>query len=335
MTLVHIGDLAQSFLLRRQNGLLNARIAPLTEELASGLKSDLTSALNGDFVLLTDTETRLRRLDGYDLSAREARNFTEALQAALEHSQTIASDLSGRLITASQGNLLSGFAVASQSAESDLERIVVLLNGTIAGQGLLGGTATDRPPLLSAGEILDELRLVAAGAGSASDLITAVDTWFFSAGGGFETNGYLGATDDLAPFQISEGESVTLGLRADADALRELLRNTALAALTSDIGFGFDSTTQRALLEEAATGLLSAQGAITTVRGDLGQVEARIAQAESRNAASRTSLEIARNELITADPYDTATRLEALEFQLEALYAVTARLSRLSLVGYL
>ncbi len=46
-------------------------------------------------------------------------------------------------------------------------------------------------------------------------------------------------------------------------------------------------------------------------------------------------MEIARTELIGADPYDTATEMEAVQGQLETLYTVTARLSRLSLADFL
>jgi flagellar hook-associated protein 3 FlgL len=35
------------------------------------------------------------------------------------------------------------------------------------------------------------------------------------------------------------------------------------------------------------------------------------------------------------DPYEAATKLEAAQSQLEALYTVTARLSRLNLVDFL
>lgn len=54
-----------------------------------------------------------------------------------------------------------------------------------------------------------------------------------------------------------------------------------------------------------------------------------------RLSAQRTSLEIAQNELSSADPYDTVMRLEETQFRLESLYTITARLSELSLVGFL
>jgi flagellar hook-associated protein 3 FlgL len=46
-------------------------------------------------------------------------------------------------------------------------------------------------------------------------------------------------------------------------------------------------------------------------------------------------LEIARADLVAIDPFEAATRMEAAQTQLETLYSVTARLSRLSLVDFL
>ena len=54
-----------------------------------------------------------------------------------------------------------------------------------------------------------------------------------------------------------------------------------------------------------------------------------------RNAAEASALQIARNGLVAADPYDTATAIQAVQTQIETLYTLTARLSRLSLTDYL
>ena len=54
-----------------------------------------------------------------------------------------------------------------------------------------------------------------------------------------------------------------------------------------------------------------------------------------RAAAEATALGLAREALIGADPYEAAAALEAAETQLETLYTLTARISRLSLVNFL
>jgi len=64
-------------------------------------------------------------------------------------------------------------------------------------------------------------------------------------------------------------------------------------------------------------------------------IEAQIDGATARNTAESSALELARAELIAIDPYKAATDLTSVQTQLETLYALTARLSRLSLVEYL
>ena len=45
--------------------------------------------------------------------------------------------------------------------------------------------------------------------------------------------------------------------------------------------------------------------------------------------------ELRRRGIVAADPFETANALEAAKTQLETLYALTARLSRLNLADYL
>jgi flagellar hook-associated protein 3 FlgL len=113
------------------------------------------------------------------------------------------------------------------------------------------------------------------------------------------------------------------------------MREAALAALATDPSRGLDDQTQRELIEASGQGLQSIEVELTGLRADLGFAEARIEESMARNASSRTSLEYARASLLEADPFETATRLDEVQFQLESLYAVTVRTSGLNLVNFL
>jgi flagellar hook-associated protein 3 FlgL len=67
----------------------------------------------------------------------------------------------------------------------------------------------------------------------------------------------------------------------------------------------------------------------------LGTVEGQIEAASTRNNSETSSLQIARNGITGVDPYETASKLEATRQQIEMLYTLTSRISRLSLVDYL
>jgi len=64
-------------------------------------------------------------------------------------------------------------------------------------------------------------------------------------------------------------------------------------------------------------------------------LQARIDTATTRNTSEATALGIARAGLVQLDPYETATRLQHAETQLQLIYTLTARMSRLSLADYL
>ena len=85
---------------------------------------------------------------------------------------------------------------------------------------------------------------------------------------------------------------------------------------------------RRAVARPAATTL-------TNMRADVGAVQERISETRGRNESNQSVLRIARNAVVSADPYETATRLELVQSQLEALYTITARNRQISLVNFL
>jgi flagellar hook-associated protein 3 FlgL len=96
-----------------------------------------------------------------------------------------------------------------------------------------------------------------------------------------------------------------------------------------------DPSAQQARLVSAGVSLSGAQGGLAELRGRVGAVEARLDEVATRNASERAALEVARSALTDVDIYDKATELEAVQGQLELLYAITARSARLSLVAAL
>lgn len=335
MPFYSLGDMASHFMLRRQNVRMNSEMMQLTQEMVSGQTEDVPRHLKGNYSYLGDIESKLRVLEGYDAAAKEASVFTSAMQSALEKVQRTTSALSSDLILVGNSNLPQAMQAASAKARGELGALLSALNTNVAGRSLFSGVATDATAFASSDEFLSELKSAVSGEVTLSGIVDAVDDWFDVPGGGFETTGYLGASTDLAPFLVAEGETVKLSLRGDDAVIRDMLKQTAIAALASDTDLGLSDTLQRELLEMAGATLMTSQGALTEVRADLGYAEERIEESKTRVSAERTSFEISRNDLLGVDPYETATRLEAVQFQLESLYTATARLSQLSLIRYL
>ena len=98
MALYSLGDMASHFMLRRQNVRMNAELAQLSQELATGRTADIPRHLRGNYSYLGDVERSLRVLEGYETGAREAVLFTGAMQSALGKVQSTATSLSADLV---------------------------------------------------------------------------------------------------------------------------------------------------------------------------------------------------------------------------------------------
>ncbi len=334
MNMTSIGDLANSIMLRHRSVQLSQEISTLTQELSSGQVSDVSGRLGGDYSYLTDIDRNLSRLDGYAISASEAALFSSAAQSSLDRLHELSASLSNSLITfdaTSTDALREHMAV---SAKADIASAISALNASAGGRSLFGGIATDRAPLGSADLLMTELETVVAGLSTAGDVETAVNVWFDDPAG-FDAIMYAGSDVVLAPMQIGAGEEVSLSLTARDPVFRDTLRDMALVALAGNPGLGFDRATQDGLFRSAGNGMLANQDSLTGVRADLGFAEARIEEISARNIAARSSLQYSRTALLEADPFDTATRLEEAQFQLESLYTVTVRSANLSLLNFL
>lgn len=330
-----IGDMAQSMMLRRQNTRLSSELGRLTEELATGQTSNPSRHLEGNFSHLSALERERSILESYGVAATEARTFTGTMQSALGKVQESSSDLAAALLAAGNGDLPEVVQSASGTAGEVFRSLVTTLNISVAGQTLFAGARTDSAALADADEMLAALRTVVSAQTDLPGILAAVENWFNAPGGGFETDGYLGETSSLKPFLLGENETISLNLGADAPQLRDILKHTAVAALAADPALDLPSEFQKSLLDHAGNGLVAAQDPLTGIRADLGYTEARVEEIATRIASEKTASEYAIGALLGVDPFETVTRLEEVQLQLESLYTATVRLGRLSLVEYM
>jgi flagellar hook-associated protein 3 FlgL len=335
MPVLSIGDLANSFLVRRHATELKTQLSRLGTEMATGRKSDLGAALFGDFGPIAAIERSLTAVAAYRVGNSEAAGFLQAAQLALGNVQQMGQQLSAALLTAGNAADITLIGATAEDARQKFSAVVASLNTRFADRSLFGGAATDRTPLASGGAMLTELSAAIAGETTSAGIAAAVDTWFDTPGGGFETLGYFGSSSDMGPLVIADGETVEFGTRADDAAIRDTLKGYALASLIAEGALSGDVEEQAALSTEAALRLLTNDGNVTNIRARIGAAEARIEDASARNAAEASAYELARSELTGADPYERATELQAVYAQIEALYTVTARIAGLSFTDYM
>ncbi|HQY44285.1 MAG TPA: flagellin [Paracoccaceae bacterium] len=337
MTSLNTGDLAQSLLLRRQNSALKTDFNRLTQEMTSGRQADLGAALKGDFKVLAGIEHSLTVLQSFDTAASEARIFATTQQTTLDLMQTLGADLAPVLSGAGTSGGATHVSTAAHDARQKFFSAVSALNVRVGDRYVFSGDATDQKPILGAQDILDQLTTAIAGQVTASGVTGAIDAWFNAppGGGGYLDTVYGGSPVALAPFRIGEGEEASLTLSAADPTLREALKGLALGAMVAEGALPGDLTGQALLLKTAGQSLLASVTGLASLQANLGSTEGHIAAVTARNGAEGSALGIARNELIAADPFETANELEAVKTQLETLYALTARLSRLNLADFL
>lgn len=332
MTRISVGDASLTNILARQGADLRGQVQRASQEVATGKHSDIGAALRGDFSPLLAIDASLSRLAAYATNTTDAAFQTAAQQSAITGLSQLASGISTTLLAAKNFSTPAQIATLGADAKGRLATAIGLLNTQASGRAVFSGTATDTIPLGSVDDLLTALETAATGASTAGQVTAAVTTWFADplGFGAF----YQGDTP-LSPAPIAAGESADLSTTAMDQTLRDTLAGFAMAALI-DRGVLVGDTTERGrLAQQAGQQLISTEDGRTTLAARIGTVEAQIEAARSRNSAEDSALGILRSDIGSVDPYEAGTRLQTIQSQLESLYLVTARVSRLSLAEYL
>lgn len=333
MSMISLGDLAQNFMLRRQNTDLKVQMQRLTTEMTTGMAADTGRQVSGDFSPLAGIDASLSRLQGYRSTTTEAALLAGAMQTVLTTVEGMASTLGPALLAASGGTTVIQINAVAGEARQKLETAVALYNTDLAGRALFAGVATDGRATTDTQTLLAALDTEIIGATSALDVATRVTNWF-NAPTGYAALGYLGAAP-LAPLAVAPGETADLGFTAADPGIRDTLKGLAMAALLGRGALAGNAPARADLARRAGEDLINSATSRADMAARLGTVEAQIATASVRNTAETSALQIARTGITAVDPYETASKLEATRQQLETLYALTARISRLSLVDFL
>ncbi len=334
MTLTSIGDLARGLTLRTRSTEIRTQIETLSYEMSTGQVQDLSVHLGGDYAHLLDLDHSLARLDAFSVATAETQLFTDAMQLSLTTFAESAGEVTSALLSFGTSNQSVTHEQASVLARNELDTMVSSLNARAGGRSLFSGTATDVSPLASSDALLAALEAELTGLTTATDIRQAAEDWFNDPAG-FEATFYQGSTTPLSPMQISENERIDLPITANDQTLKDAMRDVAIAALVSDDALAMPTAQRTALFVQLGTSLANTNSGIVNLRAQVGAAEARVEQAATRNSAAQTSAEYARGALIEADPYETATKLQTVQFQLESLYSVTVRNASLSLVNFL
>ena len=330
-----IGDIAQSLMMRRRGNSLRQELSALTQELASGKSRDLAGQLRGNFSTISAVEHSIKLHDGYAIARNTASQVLNFSQQALGSMHALVDDIGTPLLAAiTTGTDVQTGPFVARGSELFAE-LVGFANTQHAGRFVFAGNDFGTKPVADADTIMSELATLTAGMTSAVDVSSAIDDWFETAGSGYQATGYLGGAQISGAMDISSSQSVTLDLTANDQVFRDSFKHAATLALIERGEFAGGEYDTKVLLTSAATGLIDASKGLITAQADIGASQQRLDAAASQASLEVQMLQTVRNDITSVDPFDVATKLEAAQTQLESLYLVTARTSRLNLSEYL
>lgn len=335
MPIQTVGDMSQQFQSLRQTGRVKSELLTLSQELSTQQKSDLTASLGGDTRPLASLDREINLLEGFQKNAIEIGQNLSIMQTTLEGIDGVRDNLANITLLVTPETADATLLDAANAGRDTFGEIVSRFNTRIADKSLFSGAATDQTPLAPSEDMLADIRASIAGMTEAQDIKTAIDTWFDDPMGGFAAFGYQGDSGPLVVQRLDATTSVSLPARADDAATIALLKGAAYAAVAVEDNTDVSMRTRAELLRFAGEGMVSANQPLTALRASVGSVEGKLAEASVSYASQLTAYRMNRNDLTVADPFETASRLQDVQQQLEMHYTVTARLSRLSLVNYL
>ena len=335
MNNLSLGDMSQSLILSRQGTSLKAAMQKLSTEAVTGLVSDQTARLKGNFVPIAGIEASLSQLDAYHSVTSETQVITSVMQTALGTFSDQATALGSALLSgASSSSTLQINALGVEAAHR-LNTAMSALNTKLGERSLFSGQTTDRSAVASADTMLTALEtaVTAAGAVSSADVETAVNAWF-SDPAGYAATVYQGG-DVLRPVPVGPDQTAQIDVTANDPAILQTLKGLAMGALLSRGMLAGSDVARSDLAKRAGESLASAQTGIAQLGARLGTTQATVENAATRNDAEKDVLQTARLNLLSVDPYETAAKFQETQSQLQTLYTITARASRLSLVNFL
>lgn len=335
MPTIGLGDMAQSFAMRHHVDQTKTAITRLSQELSTGRVADTAHHLSGNLRMLNSIDSSLARLTSYETVTRELGMFSDAMQIGLASISSQSLDVAQGLITASILGTIDQVKANATAAHATLASTISVLNTRSADRTLFAGTESGSVALASPHQFMTaiETAVTASGAQDVATVEAAIDAWF-SAPGGYVGTGYLGGPP-LSPVPVAPDELANPLPTANDPALRSTLKGLAMAALLDRGLFANQDTLQKGLAQRAGEVLLAGEKDRVELAAGLGRLQAQLDQTRTRNQSESAALTLAREGMLQVDPYETATRLQAAEGQLQLLYTLTVRLSRLNLADYL
>lgn len=344
-----VSNLSTSSAMRSTVSRLQREMNQVRTEAATGKVADRGLALGVRSSLSVDLHEQVKRIE--TIRSMNA-NVASRLEATQDAMTAIRSIVDGVMSQFAQARSAGGdYALAAKSAAAALEQMNDKLNASFNGQYLFAGVNTDVRPVApnpndpaSAGRAAVDASFLAQFGMSQTDpnveTIPAndLDAWI---DGSFSTlfddadwrTHFSGASSQVIQSRVSMSEVVASSVSSDANAFRDVTRALSLVAQGGIAAMSRSAADH--VMDRAMKILGSGQQSVTSMQADMGSVQTRVNDATERLVIQSQSLAKSIGSIEDVDPYAVSVRLNNLQTQIETSYALTSRISQLSLLKFL
>ncbi|KAB2657694.1 flagellar hook-associated family protein [Brucella tritici] len=324
-----------------------AEMLKAQQEATTGTVFDVGLSLgskSGQTVSLRKEYDRLSVLTDMNKLVQQRMNATQtAAGTIIENTQNFLGDLTGA------NNTAESAATIAKSAKSILNSVTGLLNTSYNGEYIFAGVNTDVKPVADYTE--GSAAQTAVRQAFQTHFGFAIDDPQVANITGDEMKAFLegdfadefndanwaanwsDASDTVIKSRISPTETADTSISANADGFRKTIMSAVMVAEFATIGL--NNSAFEALTHQAMQTTTTAITETTSEQTTLGLAQSRTEAATTRIAAQQKILNQSVLNLEEVDPYEAATRVNALKTQIETSYSLTVQLQNMSLLNYL
>lgn len=322
MALHSIGDMAKLFVSRNQMRGMKAELSDLSSQLSTGRHGDLGKALETRRNEYMSLQTVITAKTAFQANALSGQRDLETSLAHVTRAAETMAELSSDLTAKLGANRLSEIGTSARSAFGQLVSVV---NGSVGDTFIFGGYGQN-PPLPEAEILLTSARAAVSSSTDYASVVSNLEQWF-SDPSGFDALVDVGADRSVH----TEFGAITIGTRATAPEVKQALLSTLKIVLGSEVASAFETDEVTSMI----AGAKQQETALVSVAGRLGDKQEKLEIYVTSTNAQIAAFQTQVSDFESIDQFETATRFQALEAQIETSFAITARLSRLSLADYI
>jgi hypothetical protein len=134
---------------------INDKLSDLSTQLATGVKAPNYAGMGIDEGFAVAARSQLSNIDAFTSTISHVNTIIQAANTGLQSLQKIHDNLQGAASTTPQNLTSTGQSIGQQAALSNLSAIVGILNTQVGDRYIYSGTATNKPAMPSADDIIN------------------------------------------------------------------------------------------------------------------------------------------------------------------------------------